>query len=135
MLNKIKLNKPSKLLTKGIYSATLERTVETKDKVIFKIKIDNNIYNVWLDGVTKYECLDGELRTPLEMAVDALMNQLFQKYEEKLQDCTEVEEVLLMAQQQNLSFQVWCTVYEDKLNNFSFRKPARWDAEELLEKL
>lgn len=129
MLN-LKINKPSPLLPKGEYQATIARYTESDEFGIITLRINDKPYKVWLkDNLIS---INGETTTGAQLIMDALCQQIANTHANILDMVETTEELFTVLVQTQTPLTVWATVYEDRLNNFNFFKPKNWDAEQAL---
>ena len=129
MLN-VSINRKSPLLKKGEYTCTVTRNREVEgNKAILTITVDEKPYQVWLDASRQITLNDGTITTPAQLVVDAIVAQCS---DDVLDVITSVEELMSVLVQESATLTAWVTVYEERLNNFSFFKPKTWDEEDAL---
>lgn len=129
MLN-VSITKKSPLLKKGEYACTVTRYREIEgNKGIITVTVNDRPYQIWLDASRQITLNDGTITTPAQLVIDAICAQCT---DEVLDMVTSVDELMLLLVQSQATLNAWVTVYEDRLNNFSFFKPKTWDEEETL---
>ena len=129
MMN-LKINKPSPLLQKGEYQATIARYTESDEYGIITLKINDKSYKVWMkDNLIS---INGETTTGAQLIMDAMCQQIANTNSNILDMVETTEELFTVLVQTQTPLTVWATVYEDRLNNFNFYKPKDWDAEQAL---
>lgn len=124
------INRKSPLLQKGEYTCTVTRYREVDNsKGILTIEVNEKPYPVWLDDSRKVTLADGDVKSPAQLVFDAIVSQCS---DDVLDLVTNEKELFTLLVQEEVTLKVWVTVYEDRLNNFSFFKPKTWDEEETL---
>lgn len=129
MLN-LKLNKPSPILPKGAYQATIARYHEAGNVGILTILINNKPYKIWLkDNPVN---INGETTIGAQIIMDSICQQVANDNPQILEMVETSDELIMALMQAETQLIVWVTVYEDQYNNMSFYKPKNWDAETAL---
>lgn len=124
------INRKSPLLQKGEYTCKVVRYREIEsNKGILTIEINEKPYQVWLDASRQITLNDGTVTTPAQLIFDAIVTQCS---DEVLDLVTNEKELFVLLVQESATLTAWVTVYEDRLNNFSFFKPKTWDEEKTL---
>ena len=124
------INRKSPLLQKGEYACKVVRYREIEgNKGILTIEINEKPYQVWLDASRQITLNDGTVTTPAQLVLDAIVAQCS---DEVLDLVANEKELFTLLIQESATLTAWVTVYEDRLNNFSFFKPKTWDEEETL---
>lgn len=124
------INRKSPLLQKGEYACKVVRYRELDgNKGVLTIAINEKPYQVWLDASRQITLNDGTVTTPAQLVFDAIVAQCS---DEVLDMCENEKDLFTAMVQESATLTAWVTVYEDRLNNFSFFKPKTWDEEETL---
>jgi hypothetical protein len=126
------INRKSPLLQKGEYTCKVVRYHELENdthKSVLTIEINDRPYQVWLDETRQITLNDGTVTTPAQLVFDAIVSQCS---DEVLDTVSNDKELFTVLVQEQATLKTWVTVFEDRLNNFSFFKPKTWDAEQTL---
>lgn len=130
MMN-LKIKKVGPLLERGKYKAVIksfkELSGEHKDKGIIDISINGNLYQIWLDNAKQLTLATGETTSLAQLILDSITNQ---QAVQKLIEETGVEtiqELMITMIDRGTVLDTWCTVFEERLNNFTFYKTKNFD--------